>query len=621
MDMLKIITVRFLAWLGFRKSKLKLVRKLAFSDTKLSAFDKKTLHGAADANCAYAQYRLGKHFMLDPNDSVLQTKRGRHFLKRAYANADLEFKQTILEFSAEQNWGEAQYLLAKYYLGINHSLPDIVKLLKEAIRNGVDNAVLLLGKVGSPEIKYNLAIEYFDDPKWKAKSNNWMKQSADSSYLPALLHFANQGDLNAQAKVITECHKLKKFRTSGYWIGRVLKNRRYSEVFDVDTIIDLLITQADFYASVPGMGKRAIVWYWDAFKLGDVKSLGKISRMYLVGKSITQNIEYSVFFAKQCAKQSYGEPFIWIGDFYKFKDTSKAFKYYNLAAEAGEFLPKYKLAESNWLKYDRKDLAQSARKAFKELSELGYQPAIGVTSKIEYNWIDSESNNRVSRILTHATTDELNALYKILGISASSSPKDIVIEACSAGGHSVANFFRGGEGIPYWELLSDVVNKVGIDSDRLSPKSTSLEISRIEDRVVEKLWNDVLKSLPPSELKKLESELKEYVSKNFDESYKSIGVAAGTLAIGGLSGFMPYLMASTLLGSLTSAVGVTLSFGVYTSMSSAISVALGPVGWSVLGAFMVLKAGSPNFKKTLPFVVMVVAIRKRIDYSESSKVS
>ena len=41
-------------------------------------------------------------------------------------------------------------------------------------------------------------------------------------------------------------------------------------------------------------------------------------------------------------------------------------------------------------------------------------------------------------------------------------------------------------------------------------------------------------------------------------------------------------MASTVLGGLTSALGITLPFAVYMGMSQMIALAIGPVGWLAL---------------------------------------
>lgn len=77
-----------------------------------------------------------------------------------------------------------------------------------------------------------------------------------------------------------------------------------------------------------------------------------------------------------------------------------------------------------------------------------------------------------------------------------------------------------------------------------------------------------------------------------------------------LSGFGVDLAASAIVGAITGWLGITLSFGFYTAMSSTISVLIGPVGWASLGLAAIYKAGSPNMKKLLPAVLFVAAERQ-----------
>ena len=75
-------------------------------------------------------------------------------------------------------------------------------------------------------------------------------------------------------------------------------------------------------------------------------------------------------------------------------------------------------------------------------------------------------------------------------------------------------------------------------------------------------------------------------------------------------------MASTVVGAITHALGVTLPFAFYTSMSSTISVAIGPLGWGLLAAWGVHKIGAPNEEKTVPAVLLVAAVRQRLIYQQ-----
>jgi len=63
------------------------------------------------------------------------------------------------------------------------------------------------------------------------------------------------------------------------------------------------------------------------------------------------------------------------------------------------------------------------------------------------------------------------------------------------------------------------------------------------------------------------------------------------------SGFGVYLMASTVLGGLTSALGITLPFAAYRGMSQMIALAIDPVGWLILFGGLAFTLNQPNWQR------------------------
>jgi hypothetical protein len=84
-----------------------------------------------------------------------------------------------------------------------------------------------------------------------------------------------------------------------------------------------------------------------------------------------------------------------------------------------------------------------------------------------------------------------------------------------------------------------------------------------------------------------ESEKEEYLKKlqvdGLDKNQIASLTAITTLGVAQASGFGVYLLASSTIGAISSAVGITLPFVLYTTMSSAISFIIGPVGFLVMG--------------------------------------
>jgi uncharacterized protein YaaW (UPF0174 family) len=95
-------------------------------------------------------------------------------------------------------------------------------------------------------------------------------------------------------------------------------------------------------------------------------------------------------------------------------------------------------------------------------------------------------------------------------------------------------------------------------------------------------------------------------------SLTGAALSGATLLTAQLSGFGVYVLASSTLGAITAGLGVTLPFGVYTTMSSAIATVIGPVGWIGLGILVIHKLTGPNHQKITCGIVMVHCIRARI---------
>jgi hypothetical protein len=94
-----------------------------------------------------------------------------------------------------------------------------------------------------------------------------------------------------------------------------------------------------------------------------------------------------------------------------------------------------------------------------------------------------------------------------------------------------------------------------------------------------------------------------------------IGGLAGMLAAGNVSGIGVYLLASSALSTTSTFFGISLPFAIYKSVSTAINLALGPVGWIALGVFACLKLSGPNYRKLLPLAFYVALLRQELELS------
>ncbi|WP_035994628.1 hypothetical protein [Leptolyngbya sp. KIOST-1] len=161
---------------------------------------------------------------------------------------------------------------------------------------------------------------------------------------------------------------------------------------------------------------------------------------------------------------------------------------------------------------------------------------------------------------------------------------------------------------PWKQVVTDVADHVGIDWTALldGRRWQQLDTCEIENAVVVKVFQEMFDRLPPDQREQVILEMQRHSD---DPSLAGLLLAGGAIAAAKASGFGVYLMASTVLGGLTSALGLTLPFAVYMGMSQMIALALGPVGWVALLGGLAFTLNQPNWQRLTLAVVYVSVIR------------
>lgn len=218
-------------------------------------------------------------------------------------------------------------------------------------------------------------------------------------------------------------------------------------------------------------------------------------------------------------------------------------------------------------------------------------------------------------LLQSALPEEIENLAAIVGLPAESAPRTLVDAIRKAGSHSVGEISRtvrqADPYVPYREVVLDVGKKVkakckGAEDD-----------AAIERAIIVSTLSKALKKASPEERARLLKDLDARSRK----LGKGAGGAAGVLVVANLSGFGLYVAASSVLGAVTSAVGVTLPFAAYTGMSGTIATLIGPVGWAALLLGGVIFFGRVDFKKTVPAAIAIAAVRCRLIANRDEEVS
>ena len=87
------------------------------------------------------------------------------------------------------------------------------------------------------------------------------------------------------------------------------------------------------------------------------------------------------------------------------------------------------------------------------------------------------------------------------------------------------------------------------------------------------------------------------------------GSILATLTAAQLSGFGVYLLATTSLYSVSSLMNITLPFVMYTALSGAIKIIIGPLGWISIITGILYTFNKANFKKLVPIIIYINYLR------------
>jgi len=169
------------------------------------------------------------------------------------------------------------------------------------------------------------------------------------------------------------------------------------------------------------------------------------------------------------------------------------------------------------------------------------------------------------------------------------------------GGNSLANLFRGNEGVPYQELVGDVGDHLKADF------SKGASVPTIEEAILRKLLQNAFEQM--SEAERIEA-LKELDVTNLAGLTPAAVLAA--MAGARLGGFATYKMAVIVANAVAKAIlGRGLSFGAGAALTRTMGVFLGPVGWVITGLWTIADLASPAYRVTVPCVVQVAYMRQK----------
>lgn len=246
----------------------------------------------------------------------------------------------------------------------------------------------------------------------------------------------------------------------------------------------------------------------------------------------------------------------------------------------------------------------------------------------------------LTEILTLAAPEERRALLSILDKDESRSidPKALQKQICAFAGHPVGNFFRGGAGVSYSEILHDAAEHLKVEQlqsrytnlpsglclaqlDRRSSKEANAinqdvrfdavngYLDDLERKILAKLMVVAYEKATPEQRAIVDAKLAELAKSSEGKNLSGLSTSAALLVVGNLGGFATYTLMSTVLSAVS--LG-TLGFGAYTLASSVLSVVLGPAGWLSLAAYGIYKYGSADAGKLIQVAATCAMVAQRL---------
>lgn len=216
-------------------------------------------------------------------------------------------------------------------------------------------------------------------------------------------------------------------------------------------------------------------------------------------------------------------------------------------------------------------------------------------------------------VIESTTGKHRQNLAKLTGASFGDSPDSLCNQIKFLRYGAIGQMFAD----PSWkQIVTDVADHIVIDWEEVRDgrKWKDLPTQEIESAVVEKLFKKMMDKATPEQRQQI---LMEFDRHTNDPSIAGVlktgGSIAGVMLLARMSGFGVYLMASTVLGGATSALGITLPFAAYMGVSQAIALLLSPIGWvALVGGMVVFAAPSlnrPNWDRLQLAVVYVAMMR------------
>jgi uncharacterized protein YaaW (UPF0174 family) len=170
-----------------------------------------------------------------------------------------------------------------------------------------------------------------------------------------------------------------------------------------------------------------------------------------------------------------------------------------------------------------------------------------------------------------------------------------------------------GSSLSYEYLVREVCNKLDIHDANVEP-IRDLEMYLIEDLFVKTAAQ--MNARQRHAFLTTQVQLSDFATVFPQTRVSGPATTLAALAFAQGSGFGIYLGATTALGFLSHAVGLTLPFAIYTGMTSTIAFLIGPFGFLGAGALLGFRILGPEWPRILRGVLHLIAMRAKYAHTD-----
>ncbi len=233
--------------------------------------------------------------------------------------------------------------------------------------------------------------------------------------------------------------------------------------------------------------------------------------------------------------------------------------------------------------------------------------------------IKSEDLDDLVYCLTHDKDGELrwteelttSEKYKLYYPDHNRYWKEIAAEIQCFGANTIVTiFFRGGKGVKYREVLTDVCDKMKVNYN----KDSSVE--KIENNLLMKILTDALENMSREELKKLAEATGVKNTSGIITAETMVGAFQAVFHAGG---FKSYELTVIIVNAIMKAlIGRGLSFAGNAALTRTMAILTGPIGWVITGLWTAIDIAGPAYRVTIPAVIQVAVLRQKFLYEKQA---